>query len=27
VRRVPVAKVQAALREWRMPLHPEDIAA
>lgn len=27
VRRVPVAKVQDALREWRMPLHPEDIAA
>jgi len=27
VRRVPVAKVQAALRELRMPLHPEDIAA
>ncbi|MBL8286888.1 MAG: FAD-dependent oxidoreductase [Rubrivivax sp.] len=27
VRRVPVTKVQAALREWRMPLHPEDIAA
>lgn len=27
VRRVPVAKVQAVLRDWRMPLHPEDIAA
>lgn len=26
VRDVPVARVQAVLREWKMPLHPEEIA-